>query len=257
MGDQKPNKESSHKAIHPTRHKSSRRMLSETERKAAENNAINIIKGPDPKFPVAKGLEQYENKDLVYLVETSASVANELYRWISEEMTEEVIHYYVYYPCPCRMRLATIEANMDSLLTVLRYNKPEVTKQVQSEYESLSSRALEEDKSYEMVSKGHTYWPERFNPVDVKRFAAKLRQTLMILYSMSYKELTGSNKSGSGSKRGRPQKTKSEIKKTYELANDWKRAKNLGIRKAGFCQDKKIDVTDLDAALKYCREHGI
>ena len=186
-----------HKAVYgESKADSHLRPITACEREEAEKQSSEIVCGPDePRFPI-KELMQYKNKDLVYIVETTMRIIVELRRWIDEEMSGKIVHYYVYNDYPCQRRLIAIDQNMDSLITHLHYYKPELGNTIKILLDQLVRKAKETDKHYKALSSSSHYNKDLFNPVEVKAYAESLAQKLLHLHSMAYRDLKAEKPAG-------------------------------------------------------------
>ena len=83
---------------------------------------------PFPKGKLIDELNQYADKDLARLVDNLCRAHWILDRMISQPLSEELLHYYVYVPLPCRFQLLSIYRGEDVQLS---------TAQVPAEWEGM------------------------------------------------------------------------------------------------------------------------
>ncbi|UCG47132.1 MAG: hypothetical protein JSU94_16745 [Phycisphaerales bacterium] len=154
-----------------------------------ESSAIVVgPTGEDYPFPI-KELDKYEDKELAWVVESAHRVIYQLDRWVGEEMTEAMIRYYVYNEIPCAQRVIAIWQNMEWLITYFQYRKPELSRAVKHDYDALLQAAKETDGYYERLSALPYYNEDNFNPTKAKGRAHVVREKLLHIASMAYKDL--------------------------------------------------------------------
>jgi len=161
------------------------------EQWAAKPQAQEVVFCPEEALVdlPCKDYGEYEDKELAWVVNASYRTIVQLDHWVKEEMTEKVLHYYIYNRDSCQHRIITIVKNMDNLITHWQYYKPELSKNLSRLYDALQNAAKQTDKHYRRLSV-LPYWNEKdYNPKRVKQCAAELHDKLLHIASMAYDEL--------------------------------------------------------------------
>ena len=142
--------------------------------------------------------KQHENQDLAWAVHVSYRIVAELGHWIDEKMTDELLHFYVYYEDPCQSRLTAIEVYMDNLITYWEYRNQELSKDLRTCYEALQNACKKADKRFKHLSI-LPYWNDKdYNPKEAKSCAVAFRDKLLHIASMAHKELDEAERKLSG-----------------------------------------------------------
>jgi hypothetical protein len=162
-----------------------------TEQWATIDQAVEVAFCPEEVMAdlPCKDYEKYKDEQLAWVVNASYRIIVQLDHWVKEEMTEKVLHYYVYNRDPCQHRIITIAKNMDNLITHWQYYNQELSKNLSKLYDALQNTAKQTDKHYLRLSV-LPYWNEKdYNPKQVKQYAAELHDRLFHIASMAYDEL--------------------------------------------------------------------
>jgi len=174
----------------------------------------HIIEGHWKDFPFPAGklkeeFDQYADKDLAQLVYYLYRACYVLDSIISEPLSQELLHYYVYASLPCQSRVIDLykgddvqlspakgptkwkyareaitesrkygpEPIMNLIITDMAYRNPKLAEQVERLCEAVVREAIETDEYFgRLVELTPDYWNERVYEPRIKKFKACLEK---------------------------------------------------------------------------------
>jgi hypothetical protein len=121
-------------------------------RKGAEQRAVTdpgiFLADLKLKPEFERRMDAYKDKDSAFVVKAAWQIIQFLDKWVTEEITNEVLHYYVYFPNPCQSRLSFIDTVMGRLLTELGWDRQSIAYSLKDLYGKARRQAKKTDDIY-------------------------------------------------------------------------------------------------------------